>query len=1077
MGNKVAIDEEIYNGISSNISGLSESLNGVDLSPCFSGELASFYSGSCDTDLESQLSKSVTKIENTALAIDASINAYKTTDEDLAYGLDMMIDAMFAEDFSSMDNEFIPYEGDDESGGSLTLEERKEYLDNLIKSYEQLLKTLESEFEEKYGRGTVPYNKEDFRAIWPVLYGMGFKIDNLAKFDNTGRISINTINDIVTFCESEKVFERTIDYFNGGSYKDTIGKIDFGDGMCDDPNNTEEDWRDAEIEFLSLVASCYDDINISRDPSQMENNKLLVKNKLIQDNIIRLSGNGKYEFTNLNFIENGKKELEEYYNCVNDIQTLKSTIYNYKQARKLIVFQSYLDDEEFKEFLNGEFEDEYLLGKYTKLLGDKSKGLSDEDIALYAFFMEHKSKEMANEYLNALEDKINSFKGMEEAIEYINKHYQDGCDFWDLLNIFLNGEWDGLVGFTEGFGKLINPTKARTVLDYKIMYLLEILSNPDDYKELGLKDIKLTDNDKKTLRRIYKVGNGVGNMLIPQLICLAGIATGNLEVVGICQKVSLAILGASVAGKAVNEAVLQGHDLFFSYLYGGLTGASEALFEKLGGIIGLADGQSLLQVSGLWSFIKEYFKSSFREGVEEFFQEYFDAGLRAILLGEPFDLADVSRDALVAGLYGMAVAGVMNSSTVLIRVGTKVYRIAASALANINLDFLDTDLKILDFFETNNIGLTPTFNANELQIIDKIISKFENKIPSYLKTPEAKLNYLFRMGYLRDSAGNYIDELYNIIDSETIQNILKNPEQLVDMYKEMSRIYKNYKNDPNFQMNDSDFYSISNLLYILSTMRTVANNDTQVLSNGMTVKQMLTNLASWSDAFGVIVMKQNSTVYEVTTSSGKKVKVNVYGVDAANVQTKLKQVQEVLNKLPQALQKTFSELDFIIVTDESGYYLNAQLNFNRLGFKGSGGYNLNNFIILTDPNSLYHELGHALDAKINKIVHGTKGYITDSWWKQIYEEEGATSEYGKNNVNEDFADSMRAYLTDPDTFRAKYPKKFELIQRLLQMSDPDTNLTSVEETQKLIEFLRSKGVDEETIAIYERHLNKLKNKQ
>ena len=79
MGKVIDVDEDLYKSISSDISSIASTLEGAKgkLEPCFSGELASYYSGSCNTELEFEIADSVTKIENTSVAIDASIDLYE----------------------------------------------------------------------------------------------------------------------------------------------------------------------------------------------------------------------------------------------------------------------------------------------------------------------------------------------------------------------------------------------------------------------------------------------------------------------------------------------------------------------------------------------------------------------------------------------------------------------------------------------------------------------------------------------------------------------------------------------------------------------------------------------------------------------------------------------------------------------------------------------------------------------------------------------------------------------------------------------------------------------------------------
>ena len=769
MGNKIAVDDELYSGISSEIMGLSGNLTGADLSPCFSGELASFYSGSCNTELDDEILGVIDDIENLSLNIDASIDAYKNIDDDLAYGLDALIDNIFGSSYENVDTT------DGSSGtGNMSLEERKQYLQNLISSYEEALKSLEAEFEERYGAG-LPYNSQDFKYVYPILYAMGLNVIDLSKFDKTGRMTYTAMKEIISFCDKQKVFERTIDYINGGSYKDTIGKIDFGDGMYDDPNNTEEDWNEAELEFLRRVASCYGR-NVSNDPMNMESNKSMVISLLVEDGIITSEGN-KYKFANLDFIESSREQIEIYDRYVKDIQTLSSTIYNYKQAMLLLPYQSFMEDDEFKEFLSKDFEK--LKAKYKKLLGANADYLQDDEIALYAYLSEHVSSTDAEGYLSAMTDTLNNRKGLVEALKYIAKLNEGGYDFGDEITSMLSGFGDGVTSFLEGIGKFFNPSGTRTINDYIMYYKVAILSDPDKFNLDLTKaeiDLSLNETERNALKITYNIFSGVGNMIIPQLITLAGMGiaaiTEQPEIAVIFRNISSVLMATSVAGKSINSSLASGHGILESYLYGVLSGASESLFERLGGIIGIGSGgDSLLASSGLLDSIKRFLVSIGQEGVEEFFQEYFDDALKAIILGEPFDLSDTTNNALIAGLYGMAVAGVMNTGTVItIKIGGKIVKFFADELSQLDLSKLDPEQSAED-------TINELYNEQIAQAMEIVNSE-------HLDTLDTALDYI-RSSNLTDV------EKSRLLDA-TVQSLISDTnndtQAIVKLYSELVRI-------------------------------------------------------------------------------------------------------------------------------------------------------------------------------------------------------------------------------------------------------------------------------------------------
>ena len=724
MGKIIDVDENVFNGVSSQCNNAASSVEGSKgkLGPCFSGKLLSYYNSSCNNKIDSQITSISNNLQNLSTSIQGAMKAYQATDENLAIGFEALIDEIF--NYSDTDLDDFSFDQEFSSSNLSSVEERKQYIENLINTYSEVLNNIKNEFSSKYSEA---YGRHYLDNIDPKTYavldtlmtcfinGGSYYGDGASYNPNTnkGSFTIDQLKRFNNFIKENNLSKTLDSYFSGKSW-DASGMSTFNDIVAG--NLTGSNYNYGEYD-RNVVSDCVeasflghfyynlkklglgDGIecttlggNISNlvngGTNNVDKNEVAKIKNLMGDyykNTFSYQSRFDDKENKYGLLDYIDTRVNEYDSYVSDIKLLESAIYNYRQAKELFSFQKYIESDEFQKFLEGDFQK--LKDMYSKKIGVNSKYLNDEEIALYGYLFDKVSEDEAKSYLKALTDKINNAIGMEEALNFIKSRDELGMDFGDVLATMFEGEFDGVEGFYEGIGKFVCPTSPRTALDYKMMYLMEILNNPDKY---GLKDLRLTEGDRKIIEGAYNVFYGAGNMLVPQLIGLA--SCGNPAI----SAMALALLGTSAAGHATNDAALSGHGLIESYLYGGLTGASEALFESIGGVLGLGD-TNLLNFSG-WSFVKEYVKSMVKEGTEEFFQEYFDAGLRAVILGEPFDLGETTKEALVAGLYGMAVAGVMNTKSVLLNVAGHVIRVPFSDIASIDLENL-SDAEVVTVLE------------------------------------------------------------------------------------------------------------------------------------------------------------------------------------------------------------------------------------------------------------------------------------------------------------------------------------------------------------------------------------------
>ena len=261
------------------------------------------------------------------------------------------------------------------------------------------------------------------------------------------------------------------------------------------------------------------------------------------------------------------------------------------------------------------------------------KVMTDDEKNLYSYYFETKGREAAEKYFNDMKDSWN------KKIAY-NRFQEDVSDLdltdegavkegiANILNVNVDGIGDGINQFMSGIANSITNNKEITIEEYKTMYYLSYL-----------------EQNSKILSTSYKVGTATGNMLpsVTASVLTAIIAPE------IAPSISQGLIGVSSFGNSKHNALIQGYSLPTSILYGVMSGSSEVLFEKFGGIIGIADNP------GSNAIIR-----ALKEGVEEGAQSYIQAGIDAVVLGKEINLDDMNDDAKESFIVGMLVAYTTN---------------------------------------------------------------------------------------------------------------------------------------------------------------------------------------------------------------------------------------------------------------------------------------------------------------------------------------------------------------------------------------------------------------------------------
>ncbi len=384
-----------------------------------------------------------------------------------------------------------------------------------------------------------------------------------------------------------------------------------------------------------------------------------------------------------------------------NIAIKESAIYKLEQEKKEVKYQYVIQEEDFKQFKNSrqinqeeilesftnpsevmdsrsDFVEEYNKTHPTKISAFElyqilkengveygvASGYEEvfQDLALaskinpelenlYNYLYITQGKGKANQYLEDARDTINQLAGEQKAKEFLEKLKNDPEGKEKLMNhlkIAGKGLGDGVESFADGLKEWFTSDTVKTSDEYESMYLLQALSSEEDKIALGLivegksssGVIDYTENYGKLVDWNYKLNQGIGNMLPAIALSTVNPTLGSVS------------LGASSGGNAYHGALTEGYSVEKAALYGMLSGASDAMLEKVGGILGLGKNPGKGLLLGM-----------LKEGGQEAVQELFTSGiLDSLLLGKEIHIDELTDEMKESFIMGALVAGTLNGT-------------------------------------------------------------------------------------------------------------------------------------------------------------------------------------------------------------------------------------------------------------------------------------------------------------------------------------------------------------------------------------------------------------------------------
>ncbi len=620
---KVILDE-IANLVSENTSALGK----------ITGELKNAYNNKYA--IGEKANDVYTDVEDLNLKIDTSLQVYQNIDNNLLFGLDSLIDIIFSVGSENSQNS--------EYSSISNYEDRKKYLEDLILGLENNLTELMDEYQSLYGQGIEFENFEVFENFFRAL-GIYDTLGINDVYD--GRfIDIDKVGILLDYCNTNEVFTKIKKYLNDGSSWEESGLSMF-DNISTNP----------EVTFLRHY---YENITDKTDGVMTTFSKIYGDNQYTDEDINSIKN---YILQNFDFesLDTLQKKYADCREKQQDILTVKSTLYNYKQYQKLMPFESFKDDKEYLEYLQRNL-NTYSSRDMSSLFSGDYKDfynyMDQSELALYFYLNDKFGTDKSLEYLEAMKDTVNQRIGFDNAKKYVEL-LNDRTAFEDIFISGWEGFKDGNINFFNGLVNLVAADGVKSATDYELLYKMQLLTD-EQYSEYTS---NMSFLQKSFINFNYQMMSSVGNMTIP---VLASFVSGGL---------SNALMFASSTGNATERAMQSGASTFQSYLYGTLSGASEVLLEKvIGGIPGLSNGVNFTSDSTL----KTIFKNMIKEGREETIQTLIDASLRCNILGEPLDMDSILVDSVDSFFMGCVMSGVMQSGPILIKYGGKLAKVTVS---------------------------------------------------------------------------------------------------------------------------------------------------------------------------------------------------------------------------------------------------------------------------------------------------------------------------------------------------------------------------------------------------------------
>ena len=512
--------------------------------------------------------------------------------------------------------------------GEMTREDKIRYLEGLVQNYKDIYLALNDYYTQTYGQG-LSFSREDLvniHRIFDSFYLYPLTGSTSIMEGVSGFVDVQSVRNLISFCEANNFFEKLIAYSNGASWEES-GLASIYAGAFDNPESdfcgalyyngfTSPDDMEAAVADRMMM---YEWTNLD-DTGLMFYNK--EKGETDAD-LIR-----KVLKERLDFVKDGYGELKTAYEEYNTLCEAMSRAKSIYQAAKISLniapFERVLDEPGYEAFSQQFDENPNMYNDLTKIQVDSTWSdliynssydayMTTEEKKIYYYYKHVLGDDnAAKNYLEAIQNPVSNRYGMDVAYNYVKKQisregvlaYARSCGY-----ALLSGGGDGVIDFLDGLNAWGNSDKVlfgdQDLVDYVKFYKSQLMTGViEDIQQNGginlmksglLEEMPMEDFeklrsqlgsvDRMALDEFYKLGTTAGYMAIPMITAVAtqgllgGSSLSASAIELLSSTVSSTLLGISSGGNAMEYALSNGASTSEAYFYGATVAAWETVSE------------------------------------------------------------------------------------------------------------------------------------------------------------------------------------------------------------------------------------------------------------------------------------------------------------------------------------------------------------------------------------------------------------------------------------------------------------------------------------------------------------------
>ena len=222
-------------------------------------------------------------------------------------------------------------------------------------------------------------------------------------------------------------------------------------------------------------------------------------------------------------------------------------------------------------------------------------------------------------------------------------------------------------------------------------------------------------------------------------------------------------------------------------------------------------------------------------------------------------------------------------------------------------------------------------------------------------------------------------------------------------------------------------YTVQGDIYFNEKEVTINNGKFDIDITGLTGKQEIkfTNNENEEAVFTYYISNENGLVKDYMLENKQayiKTLNNTKIIYTEKDSKKIDYVLSLINKMPEKTKSNLKEIILLPVNHASKAA--GITNYNKITL-----YNLSTYTDKEIQRIVTHEIAHtwAHELRKNKVID----YSYTNFGKAVKEDNKFVTNYSKNSLSEDFADSIALYLADTNSFTKTFPARASYIANLI----------------------------------------------